>query len=91
MPSNARISWITGLSASGKTSLTQALERALRDSGCLAFTLDGDDLRKGLCSDLGLSATDRRENIQRAGKVAHLMADASITVVCAFVSPMVQM
>lgn len=87
MPSSARIYWVTGLPAAGKTSLAQALVRALNDSGCRAFALDGDDLRQGLCSDLGLSAADRSENIRRAGEVARLMAHAGITVVCAFVSP----
>ena len=52
-----------------------------------AYVLDGDDLRQGLCSDLGLSAADRSENIRRAGEVARLMAHAGITVVCAFLSP----
>lgn len=87
MPSSAQIYWITGLPAAGKTSLAQALVRALHDSGRLAFALDGDDLRKGLCSDLGHSTADRSENIRRAGEVARLMANAGFTVVCAFVSP----
>lgn len=87
MPSSARIYWITGLPAAGKTSLAQALVLALNDSGRQAFALDGDDLRKDLCSDLGLSTADRSENNRRAGEVDRLMAPAGITVVCAFVSP----
>jgi len=87
MPAQARTYWITGLPAAGKTSLAQALSQALSLSGRASYVLDGDDLRRGLCSDLGLSAADRSENIRRAGEVARLMADAGVNVVCAFVSP----
>lgn len=87
MPAQVPIYWITGLPAAGKTSLAQALSPALRLAGRPSYVLDGDDLRRGLCSDLGLSAADRSENIRRAGEVARLMADAGITTVCAFVSP----
>lgn len=79
--------WITGLPASGKTTLAHALSSALQAVGTPAHVLDGDELRKGLCADLGLSDADRRENIRRAGEVARLMTQAGITVVCAFVSP----
>ena len=87
MPAQAHVYWITGLPASGKTSLAHALSQALSISARLSYVLDGDDLRRGLCSDLGLSAADRSENIRRAGEVARLMVNAGITVVCAFVSP----
>lgn len=79
--------WITGLPAAGKTTLATALADALHQAGGRACVLDGDELRKGLCSDLGLSAADRAENIRRAGEVARLMAHNGLTVVCAFVSP----
>ena len=87
MPSNAQVYWVTGLPAAGKTTLALGLVQALKDAGRQAFALDGDELRRGLCADLGLSKVDRSENIRRAGEVARLMAHAGITVVCAFVSP----
>ncbi|MDP4077777.1 adenylyl-sulfate kinase [Acidovorax sp. A1169] len=84
---NPLVYWITGLPAAGKTTLATALAQALNQAGGRACVLDGDELRKGLCSDLGLSAADRAENIRRAGEVARLMAHNGMTVVCAFVSP----
>lgn len=87
MGNRARCYWITGLPAAGKTTLGRAWFKALQDGGVPAALLDGDELRKGLCSDLGLSERDRAENIRRAGEVAKLMADAGLVVVCAFVSP----
>jgi len=82
-----RCYWITGLPAAGKTTLGRALRDALKSGGTMASLLDGDELRRGLCSDLGLSDEDRRENIRRAGEVARLMVDSGLTVICAFVSP----
>lgn len=79
--------WITGLSGAGKSTLAQALLASLRQRGTPAVVLDGDELRRGLCADLGLSDADRDENIRRAGEVARLMADAGLVVICAFVSP----
>lgn len=79
--------WITGLSGAGKTTLAQALFVALRRRDIRAVVLDGDELRRGLCADLGLSDADRHENIRRAGEVARLMADTGLVVICAFVSP----
>ena len=79
--------WITGLSGSGKSTLAQALAQALRANGIASVVLDGDELRRGLCSDLGLSDADRKENIRRAGEVARLMYDAGLVVICAFISP----
>lgn len=84
---SAHCYWITGLPASGKTSLARALAENIQQEGQCAFVLDGDELRKGLCADLGLSDADRSENIRRAGEVAHLMVQAGVTVCCAFVSP----
>ncbi|MBS0356190.1 MAG: adenylyl-sulfate kinase [Proteobacteria bacterium] len=87
MAAPPRIYWITGLPAAGKTTLAHALATALKDRGRQAFVLDGDELRKGLCADLGLSPEDRSENIRRAGEVARLMWSAGLDVICAFVSP----
>jgi len=79
--------WLTGLSGAGKTTIATGLERRLFDSGRATCLLDGDVLRRGLCSDLGFSAADRRENIRRAGEVAGLFADAGTIAICAFISP----
>ena len=79
--------WFTGLSGAGKTTLSTALERKLFDQGHLAYLLDGDILRTGLCRDLGFSAKDRRENVRRAGEVARVLADAGFIVLAAFISP----
>lgn len=79
--------WITGLSASGKTTLANALHRALVSQNKTSVVLDGDNLRQGLCSDLGLSENDRKENIRRAGEVARLLLSNGITVICALISP----
>ena len=79
--------WLTGLSGSGKSTLARALERALVARGVLAYVLDGDNVRNGLCSDLGFSPEDRAENIRRIGEVARLMNDAGVVVITAFISP----
>jgi len=79
--------WFTGLSGSGKSTLAGSLERALYLRGCAAYGLDGDNVRHGLCSDLGFSPEDRSENVRRIGEVAKLFVDAGIIVLCAFVSP----
>lgn len=84
---DTRCYWITGLPAAGKTTLAKALKLSLEQSGVATALLDGDELRKGLCADLGLNDAHRTENIRRAGEVARLMVDAGLTVVCAFVSP----
>ena len=79
--------WLTGLPASGKSTLAMALERTLSDLGWWAFTLDGDNVRRGLNSDLGFSPDDRQENIRRIGEVAALFADAGTVCITAFISP----
>ncbi|MCR8722327.1 adenylyl-sulfate kinase [Pseudomonas syringae] len=79
--------WLTGLSGSGKSTLAFALERALMDLGKLAYTLDGDNIRQGLCRDLGFSAEDRSENIRRIAEVARLINDAGLIVISSFISP----
>ena len=81
------IVWFTGLSGAGKTTLSAAMERKLFESGKLAYLLDGDILRAGLCRDLGFSAADRHENVRRAGEVARVLADAGFIVLAAFISP----
>jgi adenylyl-sulfate kinase len=79
--------WLTGLPASGKSTIARALEARLVRAGRPAYRLDGDNLRHGLCSDLGFSSTERAENVRRAGEVAILMADAGLMVVACLVSP----
>ncbi len=79
--------WLTGLSAAGKTTLANALERELFEQGRQVYVLDGDKMRQGLCSDLDFSPESRKENIRRVGEVAKLFADAGIICVTAFISP----
>ena len=79
--------WLTGLSGSGKSTLAKHLERRLFDQGREVLLLDGDSVRKGLCSDLGFSNEDRRENIRRITEIAALMAAQSVVVICSFISP----
>ena len=79
--------WFTGLSASGKTTLATTLEQRLFELGRQVYVLDGDNVRHGLCSDLGFSAEDREENIRRIGELAALFAEAGLIVISAFISP----
>lgn len=79
--------WFTGLSGSGKSTLSNLLEIELHGLGHKTYTLDGDNLRNGLCSDLAFSEEDRAENIRRVGEVANLFLDAGIIVMCSFISP----
>ncbi|GAB2912085.1 adenylyl-sulfate kinase [Rheinheimera gaetbuli] len=79
--------WFTGLSGSGKSSVANALEQALAAQGKHTYLLDGDNVRHGLCADLGFSAQDRTENLRRVGAVAGLMVDAGLLVLSAFISP----
>lgn len=79
--------WLTGLSASGKSTLAYELERRLHDFGHASFVLDGDNIRHGLSRDLGFSAEGRKENIRRIAEVAKLFNDAGIVMITAFISP----
>ena len=79
--------WFTGLSGSGKSTLAHAVEERLHDIGCLTFVFDGDNVRHGLCSDLGFSTEDRRENIRRIGEMVKLFLEAGIIEMTAFISP----
>jgi len=81
------IIWFTGLSGSGKSTLAHALEDYLHKTGVKTFVLDGDNIRQGLCIDLGFSDEDRTENIRRIGEVSKLMIDAGIITMTAFISP----
>lgn len=79
--------WLTGFSASGKSSLAMALEYELTRMGYSCYALDGDNLRKGLNAGLGFSPEDRTENIRRAGEVAALFAEAGLICITALISP----
>ncbi|MDC9596761.1 adenylyl-sulfate kinase [Xenorhabdus anantnagensis] len=83
----ALVIWFTGLSGSGKSTLAGVLEQALFSQGVKTYLLDGDNVRHGLCSDLGFSEIDRQENIRRIGEVSKLMVDAGLVVLTAFISP----
>jgi bifunctional enzyme CysN/CysC len=82
-----RVIWLTGLSASGKSTIATELERELFSQGQHVYVLDGDNMRHGLCSDLGFSPHDRKENIRRIGETANLFAEAGAICVTAFISP----
>jgi bifunctional enzyme CysN/CysC len=82
-----RVVWLTGLSASGKSTIATELERELFRLGQHVYVLDGDNMRHGLCSDLGFSPQDRKENIRRIGEAAKLFAEAGIICITAFISP----
>jgi bifunctional enzyme CysN/CysC len=79
--------WFTGLSGSGKSTIANIVEQALHKAGRATYTLDGDNVRHGLCRDLGFTAADRVENIRRVGEVAKLMVDAGLIVLASFISP----
>ncbi len=80
--------WFTGLPASGKSTIAVAVERALVESGQVAYLLDGDNIRHGLSDDLGFSAGDRAENIRRVGHLTRLFADAGVVALASLVSPL---
>ncbi len=82
-----RVVWLTGFSGAGKTTIALELKKELINVGRHTVVLDGDILRRGLCSDLGFSPEDRRENIRRVGEVASLFANVGIICVAAFISP----
>ena len=79
--------WFTGLSGSGKSTLAHALEAHLYLLGMKSFVLDGDNIRHGLCADLGFSEQDRKENIRRIGETAKLLLEAGLITLTAFISP----
>lgn len=81
--------WLTGLSGSGKSTIAHLLERQLFDINCKTYVLDGDNIRHGLCGDLGFSELDRSENIRRIGEVSKLFVDAGLIVISAFISPFI--
>lgn len=79
--------WFTGLSSSGKSTIAHAVEEKLHEMGCRTFVFDGDNVRHGLCADLGFSAKDRKENIRRIGEMTKLFIEAGVIALTAFVSP----
>ena len=79
--------WFTGLSGAGKSTLAHAVEAQLHQLGCRTYVLDGDNVRHGLCGDLGFSVADRTENVRRIGETAKLMIDAGLFALTAFISP----
>lgn len=81
------ILWFTGLSGAGKSTLAHAVEKALFDIGCRTFVIDGDNVRHGLCADLGFTAADRQENIRRIGELSKLFVEVGIITLTAFISP----
>lgn len=83
----ATVIWLTGLSGSGKSTIAQALEHDLHQQGVLTQLLDGDNVRTGLCNNLGFSVEDRQENIRRIAEAAKLFINCGIITICSFVSP----
>ncbi|MFQ5561248.1 MAG: adenylyl-sulfate kinase, partial [Nitrospinota bacterium] len=84
----AAIIWLTGLSGSGKSTIAKKLEKTLFDKGCMTGLLDGDNLRHGLCKDLGFSVGDRSENIRRVSEVGKVLFEHGAIVICTFISPL---
>jgi len=79
--------WLTGLSGAGKSTLAHALDMNLHQQGFHSYVLDGDNVRHGLCNNLGFSALDRAENIRRVAEAARLMVDAGLIVIVSLISP----
>ena len=79
--------WFTGLSGAGKSTIAHEVEEQLHRRGCRTYVFDGDNVRHGLCSDLGFSVQDRRENIRRIGEMVKLFLDAGVIALTAFISP----
>lgn len=81
--------WFTGLSGSGKSTLAHAVEERLHLMGCRTYVFDGDNVRHGLCRDLGFSPEDRGENLRRIAEMVHLFIDAGVISLTAFISPLI--
>jgi adenylyl-sulfate kinase len=79
--------WLTGLPCAGKTTLARGLEKKLREKGILCLHLDGDEVRKGLNSDLGFSMEHRRENIRRVAELSKILTSRGILTICSFIAP----
>ncbi len=79
--------WFTGLSGAGKSTLAHSVEERLHQLGCRTYVLDGDNVRHGLCADLGFSEADRHENMRRVIETAKLFADAGVITLAAFITP----
>jgi len=84
----APVLWFTGLPGSGKSTISHALEKVLFDLGIHCYVFDGDNVRHGLCGDLGFSEADRKENLRRIGEMLKLFQDSGVLTIAAFVSPM---
>lgn len=84
------IIWFTGLSGAGKSTIAHALEDKLHKNKIRTYVLDGDNVRKGLCKDLGFSDSDRKENIRRIGEISLLMMESGVLVLTAFISPFME-
>ena len=82
--------WFTGLSGAGKSTVAHAVEEQLHQLGCRTFVFDGDNVRHGLCSDLGFSDDDRTENLRRIGEMVKLFTEAGVVALTAFISPFVK-
>jgi adenylylsulfate kinase len=85
---HAKVLWVYGLSGSGKTTVSIALEKALHDRGFLTQILDGDNVRKGINNNLGFSAADRSENLRRIGEVNKLFCHCGVITINCFISPL---
>lgn len=83
----SKVVWLTGLPSSGKTTLANALHNYLALKGIPAVTIDGDEFRKSLSSDLGFSLADRSENVRRAAQMARIVVNSGVMAICSFVSP----
>ncbi|WP_321348189.1 adenylyl-sulfate kinase [uncultured Draconibacterium sp.] len=83
----AKVIWFTGLSGSGKTTVSSALEKKLFEMGYFTQLLDGDNIRSGINNNLGFSQDDRLENIRRIAEVSKLIMNCGVIVLCAFISP----
>ncbi|MUK87448.1 adenylyl-sulfate kinase [Ornithinibacillus sp. L9] len=84
---NSFVVWFTGLSGSGKSTISVEVEKELHNMGVRTYRLDGDNIRHGLNKDLGFSPENRKENIRRIGEISKLMVEAGLVTLCAFISP----